>query len=477
MKEPKKFAASILYFAAVLGICMAPLLFWGSRPEGESAENRTLASRPEITGEKGFNWNYLGDAGEYFTDHFAFREELVTANAVIRADIFSTSPVEDVIVGKNGWLYYEATLDDYQHKNGVSERMLFNIAHNMALMQEYSAGLGKVFVFTIAPNKNSLYDGNMPDGLRFQVGEESDAERLYPWLVRENVNYVDLFGLFEEQEEVLYYAGDSHWNEKGALMVYNALLDACGKAHETYEGQEPEQRKDYAGDLSLMLFPSGERAESRLYYPVDLTWNYVEGTNVEDTFIITENIDGEGNLLMYRDSFGNSLLPYMAQEFAQAVFSRQVPYPMSDLVTCEPDIVIVEKVERHLPTIGSVPPFMSAPVRALPGEYKIAESSAATADLSKENSYWKFEGTADPAVMDTDSRIYMEIDDGSGADIYEAFCVGGSGGGDETEDYRYILYISEIVADGDVFHVRLITEEKNEPVVLLEKEIHTEDLR
>lgn len=90
----------------------------------------------------------------------------------------------------------------------------------------------------------------------------------------------------------MYYARDSHWNEKGAVLVYHTLLEACGKAHETYAGVEPAQGTDYFGDLGVMLFPVGGRPENRMQYPVDDAWHYVEGEQVEDQFIRTENEEG-----------------------------------------------------------------------------------------------------------------------------------------------------------------------------------------
>lgn len=472
MKKIVKAAGGGLYFLLILCICILPLSLLWVRPAQTTVENRTMAPLPKLQTEEGFNWDFLPQAGAYFTDHFAFRQEMVSINAAIRAGIFGVSPVEDVIVGDDGWLYYAATLDDYQHKNSISERMLFCTAHNIALMQEYTQGLGKTFVFTIAPNKNSLYGEHMPKQLQFQVAGESDAQRLLPWLMRENVNYVDLFALFKEQEETLYYARDSHWTQKGAVMVYHTLLDVCGKPHETYEDGEVVQAEDYLGDLGVMLFPVGAKPERRLQYPVENTWQYVEGEKAEDQFILTENVKGEGNLLMYRDSFGNSLLPYMAQTFSQAVFSREVPYRMSDLVTYEPDILIVGKVERQLPTLGKVAPIMSAPIRETQKVCVSVGNTKATADMSREGSYWKLEGLADSAYMHTDSRIYVEVDDGSGAKLYEAFCVSSlDTENNSTNDYGYVLYLSQIQVSGDTFHIRVMTEQEEAMVVLLEKEL------
>lgn len=467
--EPPKRAGAfqVLYIFAVIGICLIPFAMMRIRPTTQTTENKTLAEKPALVDENGFNRDFLSDAGDYFSDHFAFRQELVAADAKLRSALFGVSAVDSVIQGKNGWLYYEATLDDYQHKNGVSDRMLFNMAHNTALMQEYAQLLGKTFVFTIAPNKNSLYGENMPERYHYTVAEESDAARLVPWLEKEGVHYVDLFRLFEEQEGVLYYARDSHWNQEGAVLVYNALLDACGIEHETWENVEKQVRCDYYGDLNLMLYPVGAVPEEDVHFEKEFTYAYSEeGATVEDTFIQTVNPQGSGNLLMYRDSFGNSLLPYMAQHFANAVFSKVVPYPMTDLVTAAPDVVIVEKVERHLPTLGEVPPVMSGLARTL-GAEPAAVRSKTTLQMTKEGSYLKFSGIADEAFLDVDGRLYVEVDDGETAGIYEAFCVKQSGDG-VSSDYGFVLYLSQLYVNNSVIQVKVIAEKDGQFAVIYE---------
>ena len=48
------------------------------------------------------------------------------------------------------------------------------------------------FVFTVAPNKNSLYGENMPYYDSLKVDEENNLARLVPFLEKEGVSYVDL---------------------------------------------------------------------------------------------------------------------------------------------------------------------------------------------------------------------------------------------------------------------------------------------
>ena len=468
--KKKKKAGYCIYLIIALCFCLLPLLTMGIQGTIGTTENRAFTALPQPFYETGLNWDYPQELGAYFDDHFAFRSELVALDAWVRTSFLEVSPVSDVIVGENGWLYYAATLDDFQHKYPVSDRMLFNIAHNVSLMQDYTESLGMEFLFTVAPNKNSLYGENMPRRLCYQVEAQSDMERLLPWLEQEQVHYVDLYSLFGGQDEILYYQRDSHWNGKGAVMVYNALLDSCGKEHETYENSQTQITNDYYGDLSKMLFPTGAEPEADIHYTGGNPWTYSQGESVEDNFIITECTEGSQTLLMYRDSFGNSLLPLMAGEFSQAVFSKRVPYSMTDLAIYWPDIVIVEKVERHLPTLGEVPPVMNAQEAVLDNTRVPVESNT-TIHLSKEGSYWKLSGVADMKYMSTDSRIYVEITDADDTKLYEAFCTSFTED-DLSSDYGYTAYISEILLAGEQLHVSVITEKDGEAVILKETEIN-----
>ena len=390
-----------LFIILVILLCVLPFAGMLVISPDEAAGNETLTEWPELLDEDGtFNSLFLSDIGDYVEDHFAFRSNLITAASVLNASVFGTSTDEDVIVGTDGWLYYAATLDDYQHNNNVSDRVLFNEAHNLSLVQEWAELQGKTFIVTIAPNKNTLYPSNMPSSLDTSYAEASDLERLGDYLTAEGVNYVDMVELFAAEEEILYYERDSHWTEQGAILAYNALLDAAGIEHETYEDTEPVVSLDYYGDLSEMLYPSGLYPEEHAVYLTEPTFVYtaaessgisylpdsedpdsdedadasssdaragIAASEIEDASTIVEQdtvktyqADGNGTLFMFRDSFGNSLLPYMAEVFETAVFSEIVPWDFTQEDVLAADVIILEKVERHLPTLSNIAPIMAA---------------------------------------------------------------------------------------------------------------------
>ena len=150
-------------FFLILAVPLVGMLWY---KEPESTENKTLAQKPQLVEEKTINYKYLSDLEAYFSDHFAYRQELVTADAVLMSRVFHQSSENLAIVGTDGWLYLRTTLDDFQGTNRMSDRGIRNVATVVSLMQEYVEEMGKTFVFTSSPNKNTLYPSRGPDSER-----------------------------------------------------------------------------------------------------------------------------------------------------------------------------------------------------------------------------------------------------------------------------------------------------------------------
>ena len=193
----------IIYITAFFAACLVPSLGMAVTKQETSSENRRLAEFPKIKTEEGINTQWLPEAGEYFQEHFAFRNELVTANALLNGKLFGVSTADGVIQGTDGWLYYKDSLQDYLGEELLSERSLFNIAHTLSMMQEALEKKGVQFLFTVAPNKNSLYGENMPYYDSLKASQEKNLINLQEYLKKENVAYADINGMLTEQQENL----------------------------------------------------------------------------------------------------------------------------------------------------------------------------------------------------------------------------------------------------------------------------------
>lgn len=436
MKKLKIFY-SILFF----GVCLCPFAGMLFTKQESSSENRTMAEFPSVTTEEGgLNVNWLPEAGEFFQDHFAFRNELVTANALIDGKMFGVSTASGVIQGTDGWLYYKDSLSDYLGTELLSDRSLFNLAHSLSMMQEYLQNKGVQFVFTVAPNKNSLYDEHMPYYDRVKVSDEKNLNNLVPFLEKEGVNYVDLFSTLQSQEEVLYHERDSHWTNKGAALAADTLMDALGKEHDSWQDESYQVRTDYEGDLDTMLYPLATTLEDEVYYDRQTTFAYVgEVESNFDTKITTVNPVQSGSLLMYRDSFGNALLPFMADAYANAYFSRGVPYQLKDVDTQGADTVVVERAERFLPDMAQSAPVMAGPA-IVPESLitEVASNGATDIETQSMGEMVKITGRISPEYLETDTRIFLRINQ---AGVYEAFPVDVALEDGTTDDGGFCLYL------------------------------------
>lgn len=445
----------ILFFA----ICLCPSLGMLVTKQETSSENRQLSEFPSPKTEEGkINVEWLSQAGDYFQEHFAFRNELVTGNALIHGRLLETSTADGVIQGKNGWLYYKDSLDDYLGQELLSDRSLFNIAHMLSMTQQALEEKGVNFLFTIAPNKNSLYGDNMPYYDKLKVSDQTNRENLESWLKTEKVAYADLYQALMDEDEVLYHARDSHWNNKGAALAADVLMDALGKEHDSYEGESYTVRRDYTGDLDTMLYPLASTADDEIYYDKETTYATVEEIQSNfDPRITTVNPVKEGSLVMYRDSFGNALLPYMADAYANAYFSRGIPYQLMDVETHSADTVIIERAERFLPEMSQFPPVLTAKEISLTEDQELQGSDGAVdVKIKPQGMTAQLSGRIKEGLLDTDSRIYLKVN----GSVYEAFPMDVKVE-ENLDDNGFCLYLpSELVAaDGN--DVEILIEKDN----------------
>ena len=338
----------------------AGMLLFG---ESAAAANETLSMPPKLLRSAGkFNLSVLKDTTDYVADHFYLRNELVNAWAELNASVFKTSSEEQVMLGSDGWLFYASTLDDYMGR-GMSETELKRAASNLALIQEAVESRGAKFLFTIAPNKNSLYPAQMPAFVP-SAHDAANAERILPYFASMGIHYQDLFSVLRDKGGVLYYKTDSHWTDRGAALAADSLMDAFGKCVAYYD-KDFSLSTEHRGDLYEMLFPTGKGTETAHSY-AGFSYSAAGNPNGGNAMRIeTTNEGAEGALVCWRDSFGISLYPYLADSFSRALFLRSSNYDLTEIDALPADHVLIELVERNLDWLIRNVPVMEAPQREI----------------------------------------------------------------------------------------------------------------
>lgn len=439
-KHAKKKTGGPAYAAFVsilLAALLIPLIGMAWAPTTQTTENRELAEFPQLVTSEGFNVNFLPELGAYFEDHYAFRNNLVDANSRLQMALFGTSPIADVVAGKDGWLFYEGELEDYQGTNLLTDRGAQNIAYNLSMMQGYIESKGSSFVFTMAPNKSTLYPEYMPDNLISSDVHNWDLVK--PYLNAYGVNYVDLGAVISSQDQVLYCKTDTHWNQTGARLGYQAIMAGLGLEFNDFANLVAQPSNTFVGDMERMLYPVSSQAEAEESFDSSLNWTFVEGSSVEDALVTTQG-QGSGSLLMYRDSFTNKLMPFFATNFAIATFDKYVPYNLDEVDSLQPTAVVMERVERHFYDLGMNGAIMQAPQVGI--NVSFAKSRLDLGDslltIVDDGHYKRIRGVLPAEMEDCDAGPFIVLKGEEGSTAFAPFHVS-----DGESDYGYLAYIDQ----------------------------------
>lgn len=421
----------LIFISIFIVLCLIPsvgMLIFG---EAQPAANEVLAGRPSVTTRSGeLNLSFLSDVSDYIADRFAFRQELATAWAGVNAKLLGTSVEEQVILGSDGWLYFSDTLPDYMG-HGMSDTELRYLANDLALMQEYIESQGKHFIFTVAPNKNSIYSEHMPEYIENRRSESNSA-RVGAYLDASGVNYLDIFDILGNEEN-LYYKTDTHWNSRGAALAADGLLNMLDRGGD-YSTASFAVSEEHRGDLYEMLYPAGRATETATVYGGEFSYVCESDPNGGNAITIKTSCDGGSGVLMcWRDSFGIALYPYLAQSFVAATFSRSADYNLT--LADSADTVIIELVERNLSNILSREPTFPAPVRELSATANVG-TIAVDYDEAKSgvmSGYVRVSGELGADMLDPGGHVYIA----AGDTAYEAYvCV--SSGSDSLRFFAWI---------------------------------------
>ncbi|MDD8048135.1 MAG: hypothetical protein PHH04_00900 [Thomasclavelia sp.] len=409
----------------------------------QTKEKKELASLPSLENKDGsFNSKVGDDFDSYLGDHFAYKQQLVTANAMLRSQIFKESTESQVIQGKDGYLFYKEGVNNYIGENVLNDREIYNITRTLNMIQEYCNKNNIKLSFTIAPNKSTLYPQYLPDNYSTQITKNNSLTKLTKSLKNTNVNYVDLKSTFNNQNEVLYHKLDSHWNNKGAMLASNRILSSINKNHTNYDDISYVVRKDYEGDLYDMVYPSGNKKDNQIYYDIKNNFKIESENNTfEDQFVETTNDNKEGNVFVFRDSFGNSMNQFIANEYHKAYFSRESGYNLDYLKKYNCDTLIIEITERHLKTLQSIIPVMEAPIVSTTRTPTTVKNNSTMEVFDFDNQYM-IQGALDKNYTSKDSNVYIKVHDGDTEFMFEATPSTYSNG-KKTTNYGYGAYIDK----------------------------------
>lgn len=356
MKKSVQFAW--LLMVIVLFVLPFPLYnLLDGRIDTQNHENRELAQKPELD-----LWNlaeYPQAYDNWMNDNLPFRNQLIAANSLLSISLFRESPSDSVIVGKDGWYFYNSinrndgdSLADFQGTNLYSAEELEQIKSNMVSTQEKLAAKGIEFVLVIAPNKERIYADKMPDEYG-PLAENSRVQQVYEYLKNDiRVVYLenDLVQAREMYPQYDFYCHlDTHWTNLGAYVGAKTLAKELRVEMPEIEQLLIEETTQSGMDLSAIMNLTEYLNQDVNYNVGGYNRQAMEELESSDTIYRCRTTEADDRkLLLVRDSFGAALAPFIAAQFNNTVVFPYANYSPSLLDVEQPDIVVYETVERYI---------------------------------------------------------------------------------------------------------------------------------
>lgn len=296
-------------------------------------ENRNLQSAPHLTWDNLLSHKYAEEAESFVTDHFPFRAKWVWVKSAME-QLRLQQENNGIYKGKDGYLFETFEKPDYTKLQQYAEAVKDFANKNPEVNT----------TFMLAPTSVGLYPERLP--WLASVYSQSEVNQFIADDVGGSVSFIDGFDfLSAHASESLYYRTDHHWTTYGAYLAYVAYAQSMGwqplsqndfqiqtisdtflgsyHTRSQFIGVKPDSIQVYRPIKSvateMYIEDTGETLTS-MYDPGFLKkkdqYSYFLG-GVHALMKITSQLDPnvvkQENLLVIKDSYAHSVIPFLTQ--------------------------------------------------------------------------------------------------------------------------------------------------------------------
>ncbi len=151
-----------------------------------------------------------------------------------------------------------------------------------------------------------------------------------------------------------YFQTDTHWTQEGAFVAHDELVRSLREEIDISPVVEKDlvrTQRTYIGDLGVRLEPEREETTVFLSHGTFLPFRRVfenKGFSRGSTIAFESPRLEAPSLVVFRDSFFNTILPHMVPVFSRVVVVSSIDMHY-DLVDSEnPDVIVFEIAERFV---------------------------------------------------------------------------------------------------------------------------------
>lgn len=331
---------TVLFCAFIGGMGVISLLL--PDKDFSELENRYLQKPPKLSLETLSSGKFMEDAEDYVADHILGRDFWVAAKAWSER-LSGKKENEGVYFGKEDTLINRVDApawEDTPAQQGVPAKqgLLTRLGYVDALVGNVDVPV----YFGLVPSAAEIWADRLPKGAP-TADEKAIIDQLY---FSTGASTIDLYdALNAHRDEDIYYRTDHHWTSLGAFYGANALLEALGlepldlndyqktTVTDQFYGTSfstsgvrwlpPDHIDAYVPDegVEVTSWFNGSPQEGSLYVDSKLEvkdkYAYFLGGNQPLCVIESEKAPDGPKVLLIRDSYSDSLAPFLTERFSE----------------------------------------------------------------------------------------------------------------------------------------------------------------
>ena len=317
----------LLYSFIILVIVLTIVSLIKNDKKFSELENRNLKTNVTFSIKKFLDGSFQEDYEEYINDQFPLRDKWI-----------SLKSINEYILGKieNNGIIYGSNGELFEKFNSLNEEKLKN---NVEVINNFAEKYHDKVSLMIVPNSYEIYKENLPKGSPIIMQEEIINE-IYDF--SSFTNNIDIMKeLLDNKNSYIYYKTDHHWTTYGAYLAYCKFIDSINGNRVDFENFQEVELPNFYGTYYSKAKPFNIKADIMTYYDFNNLTMEIVGDKVYDsiydyskeslrdkyslflygnnplTIIKNKDIKNNKKILVIKDSFGNSLVPFLTQNYEE----------------------------------------------------------------------------------------------------------------------------------------------------------------
>ena len=322
---------TVLFCLFIFGFGLALLIL----PDREFSEqeNRYLTQfeAPTLDSVFGENGQFMVDFEKYVNDQFPLRDQWIQLKAWSER-LSGKQENNKVYFGGEG---QQTLFAQYTKPSDLEQRVEY--------VNQLGANVDVPVYFALIPDKSYVWADRLPAGA--PLVDDGSTIRDAQGLVSEDVTFIDLTDALQGDD--VFYRTDHHWTTMGACQGYWALMSAMNGSCTILES-EPTLVSDtfygttwsssgagwvrpdemytlvpeggLTGNTTVTRYPSGQPEEGTFYdlSKLEVKDKYSMFLGGNQGLCVIKNPDAQGGkLLVIRDSYADSLAPFLSLDYQE----------------------------------------------------------------------------------------------------------------------------------------------------------------